>query len=194
MRKSVFERRTKETVVNIDLNLDVVEENEIFTSIGFFDHMLDLFAFWGEFSLQVQSQGDLHIDAHHTVEDVGICIGEALRIALDDKNGIARYGMSLMPMDETLVSCAVDVSGRGFLVYNADVPLQMCGTFPSEMAEEFFRSLAHNAGITLHINLMYGKSAHHIFEAMFKAVGVALGQAVRVTRAGDFMPSTKGVL
>lgn len=193
MRKAVFERRTKETVVNINLNLDVVDQNQIYTGIGFFDHMLDLLAFRGAFSLQVECQGDLHVDGHHTVEDVGICLGQALKTALDNKGGIARYGAASIPMDETLVSCAVDISGRGLLVFNAEIPLQNCGTFPTELVEEFFRAMAHNAGITLHINLAYGRNTHHIIEAIFKAVGSAIGQAVHVTGHG-FPPSTKGVL
>lgn len=194
MRKSVFERRTKETYVNIGLNLDLAEQNQISTGIGFFDHMLNLMAFMGKFSMQAECQGDLQVDGHHTVEDVGICIGQALKIALDDKSGITRYGSASIPMDETLVNAALDISGRGFLVYNAEIPAQMCGTFPTELAEEFFRAVAHNAGITLHINVPYGRSSHHIIEGMFKAVGGALGQAVRIDSPGGLPPSTKGVL
>ncbi|MCL1842660.1 MAG: imidazoleglycerol-phosphate dehydratase HisB [Defluviitaleaceae bacterium] len=194
MRKSVFERRTKETFVNIDLNLDVANQSQIFTGIGFFDHMLEAMMFRAEFSLQVECQGDLQVDAHHTVEDVGICVGEAIKNALGDKSGIIRYGSSSMPMDEALVNCAVDISGRGLLVFNAEsLPMQTCGTFPAELAEEFFRAVAHNAGITLHINLAYGHNTHHILEAMFKAVGVALGQGVRASGL-NHMPSTKGML
>jgi len=192
MRKSVFERRTNETYINIDLNLDLVDQNEFFTGIGFFDHMLDAMAFRAGFSIQLECQGDLQVDAHHTVEDVGICVGQALKIALDDKRGIARYASCSTPMDEALVNCALDISGRGFLVYNVDLIRQMCGNFPAELTEEFFRALAHNAGITLHINLAYGKNAHHIIEAIFKAVGTALGQATRVN--GNTTPSTKGVI
>jgi imidazoleglycerol-phosphate dehydratase len=192
MRKSVFERRTNETFINIDLNLDLSDQSEIFTGIGFFDHMLDAMTFRSGFTVQIECQGDLQIDAHHTVEDVGICIGQALKIALDEKRGITRFASSSTAMDEALVNCALDISGRGLLVYNADIPLQMCGNFPTELTEEFFRALAHNAGITLHINLAYGKNAHHIIEAMFKAVGTALGVATRIT--GESTPSTKGVL
>jgi imidazoleglycerol-phosphate dehydratase len=154
--------------------------------------MLDAMAFRAGFSLQMQCQGDLEVDAHHTVEDVGICIGQALKIALDDKRGIKRYASCSLPMDEALVNCALDISGRSLLVFNADFPTQMCGNFPSEMTEEFFRALAHNAGITLHINLAYGKNVHHIIEAIFKVVGMALGEAVKVN--GTDISSTKGVL
>ncbi|MCL2224771.1 MAG: imidazoleglycerol-phosphate dehydratase HisB [Defluviitaleaceae bacterium] len=192
MRKSVFERRTKETYVNIDLNLDLADQSEIFTGIGFFDHMLEAMTFRAGFTMQIQCQGDLQVDAHHTIEDVGICIGQAIKTALDDKRGITRYASCAMPMDEALVNCAIDISGRGLLVFNAEIPTEMCGTFPTEMTEEFFRALAHNAGITLHINLAYGKNAHHIIEAIFKAVGLVLGTATRLN--SDVTPSTKGVL
>lgn len=192
MRKSVFERRTNETFINIDLNLDNKDELEVFTGIGFFDHMLDLLVFRAGISLKLECQGDLQVDAHHTIEDVGICIGQALKTALDDKAGIARYGAASVPMDEVLVNVALDISGRGHLVFNAEIPAEACGTFPTEETEEFFRALAHNAGITLHINLAYGKNSHHIIEAIFKAVGIALAQAIVVT--GDKISSTKGVL
>jgi len=192
MRKSVFERRTNETYINIDLNLDLIDQTEIFTGIGFFDHMLEAMAFRAGITIQLECQGDLQVDAHHTVEDIGICIGKALKIALDEKRGISRFASSSTPMDEALVNCALDISGRGILVFNADIPPQMCGNFPTEMTEEFFRAMAHNAGITLHINLAYGKNAHHIIEAMFKAVGTALGQAIQVI--SDTTPSTKGVI
>jgi imidazoleglycerol-phosphate dehydratase len=193
MRKSVFERRTNETSINIDLNLDLKDEIEIFTGISFLDHMLDLLVFRAGISLRLECQGDLQIDDHHTVEDVGICMGQAVKIALDDKAGIARYGSVSLPMDEVLVNCAIDICGRGHLVFNAEIPSEKCGTFSTEMTEEFFRAFAHNAGITLHINLAYGKNSHHIIEAIFKAVGVALGQAVKETGSIQ-IPSTKGVL
>jgi imidazoleglycerol-phosphate dehydratase len=192
MRKAVLERRTKETFINIDLNLDLREQSEIFTGVGFFDHMLEAFALRAGFSLQLECQGDLQVDAHHTIEDVGICLGQALKIALDDKRGIARYANCALPMDEALVNCAVDVSGRGFLVFNAEIPAQNCGTFPPEMTEEFFRAFALNAGITMHINLAYGKNSHHIIEGIFKAAGLTIGAATRVN--GTEISSTKGVL
>ncbi|MCL2357784.1 MAG: imidazoleglycerol-phosphate dehydratase HisB [Defluviitaleaceae bacterium] len=192
MREAIFERRTKETHINIDLNLDSGDESEIATGVGFFDHMLDLLAFRAGFALQLECDGDLYIDAHHTVEDTGICVGLALKTALGEKVGIARYGTASLPMDEALVNVALDISGRGYLVFNAEIPAENCGTFPTELAEEFFRAFAHNAGITLHINLVYGKNAHHILEAIFKAVGIALAQAVAITGTG--IPSTKGVI
>lgn len=192
MRKSIFERETKETSIKVGLNLDLAEQNKISTGIGFFDHMLEAMAFRAGFSLQAECRGDLHVDAHHTVEDIGICVGQALKAALGDKRGITRYAVCSVPMDEALVNCALDISGRGFLVFNADIPAEMCGSFPTETAEEFFRALAQNAGLTLHINLAYGRNAHHILEAIFKAVGIALRNAVCVT--SDTMPSTKGVI
>jgi imidazoleglycerol-phosphate dehydratase len=193
MRKGVLERRTNETFINVDLNLDGgANELEVFTGIGFFDHMLELFAFRAGISLRLECQGDLQIDCHHTVEDVGICIGQAIKTALDDKAGITRYGASALPMDEVLVNCAMDICGRGLLIFNAEISAEKCGTFETELTEEFFRALAHNAGITLHINLAYGKNSHHIIEAIFKSVGCALKQAVEIT--GNIISSTKGML
>jgi imidazoleglycerol-phosphate dehydratase len=191
-RKAVLERRTKETFINLDLNLDLKGQSQIFTGIGFFDHMLDLFAFRAGISLQLECQGDLQIDGHHTVEDIGICLGQALKTALDDKAGIARYGSASIPMDEALVNVSLDICNRGILVFNAEIPAPMCGTFATEETEEFFRAFAVNAGITLHINLAYGKNSHHITEAIFKAVGNALGAAIKIN--GTEISSTKGVL
>jgi len=168
-------------------------QNKIHTGIGFFDHMLELFAFRAGFALEVNCQGDLHVDGHHTVEDVGICLGQALAAALGDKVGITRYGTASIPMDESLAHCTLDISGRGFLVFNAALPAPIVGGFDTELVEEFFRALAHNAGITLHINLAYGSNTHHIIEAIFKAFGCALGQAVCKTGL-DSVSSTKGVL
>jgi len=155
--------------------------------------MLELFAFRAGLSLEVECQGDLHIDGHHTVEDVGICVGRALEAALGDKAGIVRYGTAWIPMDEALVQAVLDISGRGFLVFNANLPSPKVGGFETELTEEFFRALAYNAGITLHINLSYGHNTHHIIEAMFKALGCALGQAIQKTGT-DIISSTKGVL
>ena len=194
VRSASFERKTKETNINIALELGGAGENEIRTGVGFFDHMLNLLAFRGGFVLRLTCDGDLQVDAHHTVEDVGICLGQALKTAMGDKGGIARYGTASLPMDEALVNVALDVSGRGLLVYNAEISAQMCGAFPTEMTEEFFRALAHNAGITLHINVPYGKNAHHIIEGMFKAVGNALAHAMEIAVPGGAPPSTKGVI
>ncbi|MCL2842494.1 MAG: imidazoleglycerol-phosphate dehydratase HisB [Oscillospiraceae bacterium] len=193
MRETVLERVTKETDIRIGLNLDRTGEGSIATSIGFFDHMLTLFAFRAGITLDIACEGDLHIDGHHTVEDVGIALGQAIGKTLGDKRGIARYGSVSLPMDEALVHCVLDISGRGFLVFHAELPAQQVGAFETELVEEFFRAVALQAGITLHINLAYGKNTHHIIEAMFKAFGVALGQAISLTGSG-VIPSTKGVL
>lgn len=193
MRETVLERVTKETDIRIGLNLDRAEAGSIATGIGFFDHMLTLLAFRAGIALDVICQGDLHIDGHHSVEDVGIAFGQALAKALGEKRGIARYGSVSLPMDEALVHCVLDISGRGFLVFNAELPAQQVGAFETELVEEFFRAVASQAGITLHINLAYGKNTHHIIEAIFKAFGVALGQAIACTGSSE-IPSTKGVL
>jgi len=192
MRAGVYERKTNETNVKVKLELDKIGPSKISTGIGFFDHMLELFAFRAGLSLEVDCQGDLHVDGHHTVEDVGICLGRAIVEALGDKVGIRRYGTSWIPMDESLAHVVLDISGRGFLVFNAVLPSPIIGGFETELTEEFFRALAYNAGITLHVNLSYGSNTHHIIEAMFKALGCALSQAVQKT--GDTVSSTKGVL
>ena len=193
MRTGVYERNTNETNVKISLHLDKQAPSKINTGIGFFDHMLELLAFRAGLTLEISCQGDLHIDGHHTVEDIGICLGRALVAALGDKSGISRYGTAWIPMDESLVQAVLDISGRGFLVYNATLPSPKVGNFETELTEEFFRALAHNAGITLHINLTYGTNTHHIIEAMFKALGCALGQAIKKTDT-NIISSTKGVL
>ena len=193
MRKAMVERKTKETKILVELNLDGKGENQIKTGIGFFDHMLNLFAFRAGITLNVACKGDLEIDGHHTVEDVGICLGQAINKALGDKGGIVRYGDVSVPMDECLAACALDISGRPFLVFNAKFPPEyFCGDFEVELTEEFFRAVAMNCGMTLHINLMYGKNTHHMIEAIFKAFGAALRRAVNVT--GEGVPSTKGIL
>jgi len=192
VRTGICERKTNET--NVEIKLDLQHgPSKINTGIGFFDHMLELFAFRAGLSLEVDCQGDLHVDGHHTVEDIGICLGRALNMALGDKAGIARYGTAWIPMDESLVHVVLDISGRGFLVFNAGLSSPVVGGFETELTEEFFRALAHNAGITLHINLAYGSNTHHIIEAMFKALGCALGQAIKTTGT-DIISSTKGVL
>jgi len=201
MRKAVLNRETKETAILLSLNLDMSGENDIRTGIGFFDHMLNLFAFRAGISLTVSCRGDLNVDGHHTVEDVGLCLGQAMREALGDKSGIRRYGAATVPMDESLASCALDISGRPFLVFNATFPLGRVGVaeenpnmpaFETELVEEFFRAVSSAAGLTLHINLAYGGNTHHRIEAIFKAFGCAFGQAVCVTGGG--VSSTKGVL
>jgi len=193
MRTGVCKRKTNETDVNVSVSLDNHKPSKISTGIGFFDHMLELFAFRAGIILMVEALGDLHVDGHHTVEDVGICLGKALSEALEDKAGITRYGTAWLPMDESLVQCVLDISGRGLLVFNADLPAPIVGGFETELTEEFFRAVAHNAGITLHINLAYGSNTHHIIEAIFKAFGCALAQAVQKTGL-ETVSSTKGVL
>ena len=192
MKITSLKRETKETAVRVDLVLNSNEKSNIDTGIGFFDHMLEAMFFRAGLNASIKCKGDLYVDAHHTIEDVGICIGKALDKALGDKKGINRYANNAMPMDEALVNCAIDISGRSFLVFNAEFSAQHCGDFPTEMTEEFFRALSFNAGLTLHINAVYGKNTHHLIEAIFKAVGCAIGEAIKITGTG--VPSTKGVL
>ena len=193
MRTGVCKRKTNETDVNVTLQLDEQTPSQISTGIGFFDHMLELFAFRASLSLTVECEGDIHIDGHHTVEDVGISLGKAFTEAIGDKAGIVRYGAATIPMDESLVSAHIDISGRGLLVFNAELPSPIVGSFETELAEEFFRAFAHNAGVTLHINMIYGSNTHHIIEGMFKAFGCALAQAITKTDSSA-VSSTKGVL
>ncbi|MCL2362872.1 MAG: imidazoleglycerol-phosphate dehydratase HisB [Defluviitaleaceae bacterium] len=192
MRTGNCTRNTKETKVKTIVNIDTYEASKISTGVGFFDHMLELFAFRAGIYLEVKAEGDLYVDDHHTVEDVGICLGKTLSESLGDKAGIARYGTAWIPMDEALVQVVLDISGRGMLVYNAELPSPTVGGFETELVEEFFRALAHNAGITLHINVTYGRNTHHIVEAIFKALGCAMAQAMAIT--SKEIPSTKGVL
>ena len=192
MRKSILERTTNETSVKIELNLDEKGKSSITTGIGFLDHMLELFAFRAGITLNVECRGDLHIDGHHTTEDVGIALGQAIAEALGGKAGINRYGQVLVPMDESLAGCVLDISGRAFLVFDARFPSEKAGDFDTELVEEFFRAVAFNSGMTVHINVAYGKNTHHMIEAVFKAFGVALRQAAAVT--GEGVQSTKGVL
>ena len=194
-REAHVERTTKETDIAITLNLDGSGATDIDTGIGFFDHMLDAFGRHGLFDLSVKAKGDLHVDGHHSVEDVGIVLGQAFAQALGDKRGIVRYGNMLLPMDEALVLAAVDISGRGSMHWDMDVPYQMLGTFDTTLAKEFFIAFATNAGITLHVRELAGENVHHVLEAAFKACGRALRAAVEIDprQAGD-LPSTKGVL
>ena len=192
MRETILERCTNETQVKIGLNLDKKNTGKLNTGIGFLDHMLELFAFRAGITLDVECKGDLHVDGHHTAEDVGIALGQAITAALGDKSGINRYGQASIPMDESLASCVLDISGRAFLVFNSQFPAPKMGDFDTELVEEFFRALAYNSGMTLHINLVYGKNTHHMIEAIFKAFGVAFRQAVNIT--GEGVQSTKGCL
>ena len=192
MRTANLTRKTKETAIDLSLDLDGKGCADICTGIGFLDHMLDLFAAHSGIDLTLRCDGDLSVDPHHSIEDIGIVLGLALKEALGEKKGIARYGSALIPMDETLAEAAVDFSGRAFLVFNADFSVDRIGEFPTEMTEEFFRALAFNAGMTLHLNLRYGKNNHHIAEALFKSFAHAVKAAVR--EEGEEILSTKGVL
>lgn len=193
-RISRIERNTKETQIVLELNLDGTGQSDVRTGVGFLDHMLDLFTRHGVFDLKVQAHGDLHVDQHHTVEDVGICLGLALREALGDKQGIRRYGHFTLPMEETLVTCALDLSGRSYLVYQAPVPNAKIGEFDSELLEDFWQSFSANALCNLHVLLHYGRNSHHISEAVFKGIARAVRMAVESDPRMPGVPSTKGVL
>jgi len=193
-RSATIERTTKETSVAVTLDLDGSGRTEVATGVPFFDHMLDALGRHSLIDLSVSAKGDLEVDAHHTVEDVGICIGQALAEALGDKSGIRRFGSAAVPLDEALVLAAVDISGRGSLTYEVDVPIEIIGTFDTTLAKEFFAALATNAGITLHVHDIAGENAHHIIEAAFKAVARALRDAVEVDPRVAGVPSTKGTL
>ncbi len=195
MRTATCNRMTAETEIVLSLDLDGTGKCDVASGVGFLDHMLTLFARHARIDLTVRCTGDTVVDDHHSVEDVAIALGEALKEALSEKRGINRYGSELLPMDEALVLCAIDLSGRGTLRYTANIPSQKIGTFDTELAQEFFLALSRTAGITLHIRQLDGENSHHIVEAMFKAVGRALKQAVAVDPAyADEIPSTKGVL
>ncbi len=191
MRKAEVKRKTKETDIEITFCLDG-GESDIYSGIGFFDHMLNSMAVHGGFGLVLRCKGDLEVDAHHSVEDCGIAIGGAIAQCLGDRSGIARFGHAFVPMDEALGFCALDISGRPYLVFDVNMPQEMCGQYDTCLTEEFMRALAVNAGITLHLRSEYGKNSHHITEALFKALGRALRQAV--TETGTEVLSTKGVL
>lgn len=192
MRNSEVRRETAETSVVLSLEMDGSGRAEISTGVGFLDHMLTLLALHGGFDLSVSCKGDLEVDAHHSVEDIGLCFGAALAQALGKKRGINRYGSILLPMDEALILCAVDLSGRPCLRYTADIPSQKVGDFDTELAREFFQAVVNTSLMSLHIRQLDGLNSHHIIEGMFKALGRALRQAVAVT--GGALPSTKGVL
>ena len=191
-RKAKIHRKTKETDVSVELNLDGVGKYEIDTGVGFLDHMLTHLSKHGKIDLVVKAKGDLNVDAHHTVEDIAICLGEALLKALGDKKGISRYGHSSVPMEETLADVSVDLSGRPSCVYNVNYRTDKIGDFDVECLEEMLRSFSNNGRFNLHINVPYGTNSHHIAEAIFKALGQALAAAVRIV--GTDVPSTKGIL
>lgn len=194
-RTARIARTTKETDIELSVDLDGTGTTDIDTGIGFFDHMLTAFGRHGLFDLSVRAKGDLEVDGHHTVEDIGIVAGQAFASALDDKRGIRRFGSIALPMDEALILAAVDISGRGQLFWEADVPAVMVGSFDATLAKEFFIAFAANAGVTLHIRELAGENTHHVIEGMFKAVARAMRQAVEADpRMGDALPTTKGAL
>lgn len=193
-RTATIERVTKETRIRLCIDLDGGGVGKICTSVPFLDHMLDLFTRHGLFNLEVEAQGDIDIDFHHTVEDIGIVLGQAIREALGDKKGIRRYGQATVPMDETLASVATDLSGRPYLVYNVRLPKVKIGEFDVELAREFFQALVNNLGANLHINVMYGDNVHHVLEACFKGVARALDVATQLDPRIDGVMSTKGNL
>ena len=194
MRAAKQMRSTTETKISVALQLDGNQEVSIQTGVGFFDHMLTLFAKHGRFGLQIKADGDVYIDAHHTVEDVGIVLGNCLKEALGDKAGINRYGTAYVPMDEALGFVAVDISGRSYLVFDGEFINPKLGDFDTELAEEFFRAVAHAANITLHVRVLYGSNTHHKIEALFKAFGRALCEATEKNEKIIGVNSTKGLL
>ena len=193
MRTCEVNRKTAETDIRLTLNLDGTGKSSIDTGCGFLNHMLTLFAAHGKFDLTVRCAGDTEVDDHHSVEDIGICLGTAFREALGDKRGITRYGSMLLPMDEALILCAVDISGRSCLVFALDIPTEKIGTFDTELVEEFFLAFVRNCPMSLHVKQLSGKNAHHIVEGTFKAAARAL-KAAAATDGSNEIPSTKGVL
>lgn len=193
MRTSEITRNTAETKITLKLNLDGTGKSQIDTGVGFLDHMLTLFAAHGKFDLTVICNGDTGVDDHHSVEDIGICLGQAFQQALGDKRGITRYGSFLLPMDEALILSAVDISGRSCLSYGLDIPTEKIGTFDTELVEEFFLGFTRNCPMSLHLRQLAGTNSHHIVEGAFKSVGRALKAAVALDGSND-IPSTKGVL
>lgn len=195
MRNAEIIRKTAETDIKLTINLDGSGKSEIATGCGFMDHMLTLFARHGRFDIALTCNGDTYVDDHHTVEDIGIALGQAFRIALADKKGVTRYGSMILPMDEALIMTAVDLSGRGYLGYEMEIPTEKVGTFDTELVEEFFLGFIRNAECTLHIRKLAGTNSHHIIEGAFKSVARSLKAAVAIDpNFADEIPSTKGVL
>jgi imidazoleglycerol-phosphate dehydratase len=194
IRTATMKRQTAETDISVNLNIDGTGKSEIATGIGFFDHMLVLLTKHGFFDLQLTTEGDLSVDGHHTVEDTGIVLGQALNNALGDKRGIKRYGTAFVPMDEALAMVSLDISGRPFLVFDVAIPAERIGNFDSELTEEFLRALSVHAGLTLHVRVLSGKNSHHIVEAIFKALGRALDEATAKDDRIVGVMSTKGML
>jgi imidazoleglycerol-phosphate dehydratase len=193
-RTSNIDRKTSETDINLSLNLDGKGKRSVATGIGFFDHMLDLLAKHALFDLDIKATGDTNVDFHHTVEDVGICMGLAVKEALGDKAGIVRFSNVSVPMQETLANVAIDISGRSALVFNAKLDSKKIGDFDSELIKEFLEAFTVNAGLNLHVDVPYGENAHHIAEAIFKGIAKALDRAIRIDERTNEVPSTKGVL
>jgi imidazoleglycerol-phosphate dehydratase len=195
MRQAKISRKTRETDINVALNLDGVGKSDIETGVGFFDHMLDQLARHSLIDITIRAKGDRHIDDHHTVEDVGIALGQALAKAMGDKRGITRYADCQLPMDETLTRVALDIAGRPFLVFNVAFPTEKIGAFDTQLVREFFQAFAMNGGLTLHVETLYGANSHHIAESCFKGVARALGAALAIdSRQAERVPSTKGAL
>ncbi|MGP4071505.1 imidazoleglycerol-phosphate dehydratase HisB [Piscibacillus sp. B03] len=194
MRKATIKRDTTETKIDLTLNVDDSSQSAIDTGVGFFNHMLTLFAAHGQFGLTVKADGDLDVDAHHTVEDIGIVLGQAFKEAIGDKKGIKRYASDFTPMDESLSLVSLDVSNRPYLVFDVDGLPEKVGSFDTELVEEFFRAFVNQAGVTLHIKLIHGSNSHHIIESIFKGFGRVLNEAVTVVNPDGQVPSTKGTL
>ncbi len=194
MRKKTSQRKTKETAISLSLNLDGKGDSKIQTGVGFLDHMLDLLARHSGIDLKVKAVGDLHVDDHHLVEDVGLLLGKTLKESLGNKRGIARYGWAVLPMDESLVMCALDLGGRPYLAYGLELPAKRIKGFETELIEEFFRALTNTGAMNVHLRQLAGRNTHHIIEAAFKAFARALGQAVAPAGRRRGIPSTKGVL
>ncbi len=194
MRKATTKRKTKETGVELTLNLDGEGKYEGKFGIGFLEHMLELFAKHGLFDLNIKAKGDIEVDYHHLTEDIAICLGQAVKKALGDKKGIVRYGNFELPMEETLVKCAIDISDRPILVYNVKMPKGKVGDYDVELTEEFMRAFVNNSGLNLHLNLIYGSNLHHINEAVFKGLAKSLSQATRIDKRIKGVMSTKGII
>ena len=195
MRTSQIHRKTGETDIQLSLNIDGRGDYDIDTGCGFLNHMLELFARHGRFDLSLKCRGDSHVDDHHTTEDIGISLGQAFREALGSKRGILRYGSMMLPMDETLILCALDISGRAYLNFDVQIPTEKVGSFDTELTKEFMTALTREMGLTLHFKMLAGENSHHIIEAVFKALARALAQAAAISeKYADEIPSTKGVL
>ena len=193
-RKADVKRKTKETKIELSLNLDGTGDSDVSTNVGFLDHMLDLLARHALFDLKVKATGDTRVDDHHTVEDVGICLGRAMKEALGEKKGLVRFGDASVPMEEALANVAVDIGGRMELAFHATFPTEKVGRYDSALTEEFLRALVANAGINLHVHVPYGRNTHHITEAIFKGLAKALDKATRIDPRRTDVPSTKGIL